>query len=365
MPQRSRYTIEIVNSSGQLVADVSGIATGRRYTVRRNRAETINLSFDLGEATRLARALGLSFTQLFAPGVNEVRVMRGARPMVGGQIVYVEPQLTADSRTMEVRATGFLDLFKDRYMLPTFPGTNERGETVYNATDMGAVAWDIISKTQALTNGSFGVTQGTIQASRLMGETYQPFATNIKDILIGLTERINGIDFAFTPEKVFNVYYPGLGTDKTELLFSYPGNIQEISAPIDATEIVNLSINRGSGNGLDQQIIRSRLDLATQPTYSRRERIDDYPSINVAATLDEKGEETLRRFATPTRIPQVTLDGAADPPLGSYWMGDRVRFAVNDPAFAELDGQSWRINEIDVTVSDLDHERVTLKVGYS
>ncbi len=356
MTQSSRYTIEIVTPQGALIADISGIATGRSFTVRRNRAETIDLACDLGEAVRLARDLGLTFNQLFGPGLNEVRVTRGNRTLVGGQIVYVEPRLAADGRTLSIRATGFLDLFKDRYVLNT---------PVSYTADMGQIAWNLINTTQSLTNGDVGVRQGTIQTSRTITETWQPFATSIKDILIGLTERIGGIDFAFTPDKHFNVYYPGLGTDKTELLFSYPGNIHEIAAPIDATELINVSINRGSGNGLDQQPIQTRNDTASQASYKRHERIDDYPSIRVVATLDEKGDETLRRFASPTRIPEVTLDGAAQPSLGAYWVGDRVRFAVADPAFAELDGQTWRINELNVAIDENDRETVRLKVGYA
>ncbi len=42
-----------------------------------------------------------------------------------------------------------------------------------------------------------------------------------------------------------------------------------------------------------------------------------------------------------------------------------MRFAVADPAFAELDGQTWRINELNVAIDENDSETVRLKVGYA
>jgi len=52
--------------------------------------------------------------------------------------------------------------------------------------------------------------------------------------------------------------------------------------------------------------------------------------------------------------------------LGAYWIGDRVRFAVpNRPSLAQLNGQSWRIGQIDVSINENDYEQVTLKVELS
>jgi hypothetical protein len=214
-------------------------------------------------------------------------------------------------------------------------------------------------------NGFMSVWKNTMQTSRTITDTWQPYATSIKDMIIALSERHDSIDFEFTPDRFFNVYYPGIGTDKTDLLFSYPGNIKSLSLPRDATQLVNYSINQGSGNG-DVQVIETREDAYSQAAFWRRERIDDYPSISVAAALDEKGDETLRLYAAPMTIPDVVLDGTKEPHLGAYWIGDWVRFSVpKRPAFAILNGQTWRINQIDVTIDQNDHEEIRLKVGYS
>lgn len=193
----------------------------------------------------------------------------------------------------------------------------------------------------------------------------QAYATTLEDIFIAITERINSVDFSFTYDKKLNVHYPGIGTDKTDLRFSYPGNILSIALPIDATELANYSINRGTGNG-NVQVVSVRQDTAAQSTFAIRDRVDDYPSVQTTTELNEKGDETLRLFASPTTIPEIRLDGTQQPFLGSYWIGDRVRFSVDGGSvFSSLDGQSWRINEISVSISEEDAEQVTLKVGYA
>ncbi len=355
----SKYLIELFNPDGERLADISAICTSRSFTLRRNRAEDISLALNLEVAQDLARHLGMPFYQLFAAGRTEVRITRDNRPMVGGQLLYVYPQLDSDGATLQLRASGFLDLLSKVYLQAADIGT------VTN-TDMSQVAWNFITLIQAKTNGDMGITQGTLQTSRTITDTWEPYASSVKEILIGLTERINGIDFEFTPDKVFNVYWPGIGTDKTDLLFSYLGNITTIGLPQDATTLANIIYVRGSGNG-DVQPVETRSSVNSQVAYKRRERIEDYPSINVIATLREKGDETLRLYQTPMMIPSVTLDGTQQPFLGAYWIGDRVRFAVDTdryPAFALLDGQTWRINEISCQLDDTDHENITVKVGY-
>lgn len=355
--QTSAYSWEIWTPTGTLVADLTGIVQSRHFTVTRNRAETITFSIRLETVIDLLTRLNISFSTLFAPGINELRIKRGNRYLLGGKIMYVYPQLTEDISTVEVRVTGFLDLLASRYLYPA--------DTLSYSTDISTVAWAFINTTQSRTNGSFGMTSGTLATSRTLTDTWQPYATSIRDILIAITQRHDTIDMDFSYDKHFNTYYPAMGTDKTELRFSYPGNITSLKLPFDATELANFSINRGSGNG-DAQTIETRSDLSSQAVYKLWEKIDDYASVSVAATLDDYGDETLRLFANPTAIPEVTLDGTQEPVLGSYWIGDRVKFdvAAGGP-FSVLNNQSWRINQIDVSLGDEDQENITLKVGYA
>jgi len=355
----SPYRIEVWNpNTGQLVADISDLCTARHFVIRRNRPETIDLSLNLFSVQKRSVALGTPFNQLFAAGYNEIRITRGNRYLVGGQIGYTSAVLDSNGAKLDLRATGFMDLLKDRYLFPT--------DTLNStAVDVSTVAWTHIAETQSKTNGDFGITLGSTQTSRVMDEQQQPFAKAIKDLLISYTELTTAPDIEFTPTRTFNSYFPGIGTDKSELRFAYPGNITALTLPSDATQLINLSINRGSGNG-DTQVVETRVSSPSQAIYKRREHVDDYPSQPLSAWLDSKGDETLRLSANPSTIPDITLDGKQEPYLGAYWIGDRIKLDVNaGSAFASLDGQTWRINEIDVTIDPNDHETIRLKVGYS
>ena len=353
---RSIYQWEIWNATGTQIADISGIALNRRFTIRRNRAEQISCSFRLESINQLCASTGLDFSQLFGSGIYELRVKRGNRYLVGGKILYVRPELTSDISTVTVTAYGFLDLFKSRYI--------HSAAITYSATDLSQVLWNFINYTQGLSNGNVGVTMGTLATSRSITDTWQPYASSIKEIFTGITERKDSIDFEFTYNKVFNTYYPGIGTDKTELRFAYPGNIRGLSLPFDATELGNVAVVRGQGNG-DIQPIQTRHDTASQAVYTRWEKIDDHPQVTVTATLNDYGDELLRMYANPTAIPEITVDGTQEPYLGAYWIGDRVKLDVAaGSAFSALNNQTWKINEIDVAIGEDDDETIKWKVGY-
>ena len=365
--QSSIYGVELWSPSGSLIADLSPLLLSRHFKATRNRAEQIDFSMDLGQVESLVSSLGTTVRDFLGPGYNEVRIKRGSRYLLGGQTQYLLPSLDGDKRTLEVRAVGFLELFKDRFTYAS--DNNDPYGLKLTSMDLADVAWYFINLTQGRTNGSFGVTRGNVPVggTRVITDTWQPYATNIRDILIALTQRNNSIDFSFSADKVFNVYYPQ-GQDKTELRFALPGNIKSLRLPVDASELATLVIARGSGNGADQQVASTYPATATpeQVTYRLREVIDDYPSINVVQTLADKATEHYRKNATPTVIPEIVLDGNREPFLGSYWLGDRVPISIDanqGSAFAPLDGQMWRVNEVDVTVDENDSESIRLKVG--
>jgi len=108
----SIYTVELWSPQGQQIADLSPLLLSRHFKATRNRAEVIDLSFDLGQIESYCASLGQSVQQLLGPGYNEIRIRRGARYLVGAQAQYLLPSLEGDRRTLEVRAVGFLELLK-------------------------------------------------------------------------------------------------------------------------------------------------------------------------------------------------------------------------------------------------------------
>jgi len=288
--QSSIYVVELWSPQGQQIADLSPLLLSRHFKATRNRAEVVDLSFDLGQIESYFASLGLSVQQLLGLGYNEIRIRRGSRYLVGAQIHYLLPSLEGDKRTLEVRAVGFLELLKDRFLYPS-DANDPLGLKLTNM-DLADVLWYFVNLTQSRTNGSFGITRGYYPptGTRAITDTFQPYATNIRDIIIALTQRNNSIDFSFSADKAVNVYYPQ-GSDKTELRFALPGNIKSLRLPVDASELATLVIARGSGNGADQQVVQTYPATATpeQATYKLREVINDYPSINGLRQKSDEG----------------------------------------------------------------------------
>lgn len=359
---RSLYRFELWNATDGRIADLSALCTKRAFTLKLNRAETLDLEFKLRVIEDFAAKIDLTPAELLQPGVNDIRVYRGNKAIFGTRVRYISSSISEETETLSLHASGYLDDLGHRYLLPV-AGVNG-GVTTYTATDIGAIMWDMIDTTQNLTNGDMGFTQGDIQTSRALTDTWQPYATSLKDIFIAITERDNAVDFGFTYDRKLNVYYPSMGRVQTDFAFTYPGNIVALSAPLDATQLVNVSINRGSGNGLDITPIETRNAAPSQLVYGRMERIDDYADVSVPATLDSFGDETLRIFSLPLIIPDVTLRSGKEPPLGAYSLGDWVKFNIpGRPAFANVHNTHQRIQEIAVSLNDMDTEEIRLTVA--
>jgi hypothetical protein len=360
--QASQYLIELFDRAGNRVADLSPYLTKRHFVVRRNRAETVDLTFDQGAVETLCSALGTTVLGLFAPGSNDVKITRGNRALILARINYLATTVDERQRIIELRATGYFDLLHDRQLTPDL-----HLDYTVTPADLGQVCANWITGTQAKPNGDYGLTIGTIQPSRNTNtnDAWQPFAYSIRDAIQKITERLGSIDIEFTPDKVFKVYYPGIGVTHTDIAFTYPGNIKSLKLPIDATMLNNESYARGSGNG-DQQLVGTAGDTTAQASFGLREQVKDYPACNVPQTLVDYAGEELRKYAGPTHIPDLILDGTKEPFLGSYWIGDWVPLRIDaGSAFASLNGQILRINELDVTINENDAEDVRLKVGYA
>jgi hypothetical protein len=354
----SLYSILITDPNGVLLADLSNLCAKRHFLLVRNGEGSIDLSLNLTAAEQLADDLGYrgQFYGLFASGLNEIRVMRGARPFVGGQILEALPSLDATGGTLDLKAEGYLGLFKDRQLWPD--------DTLnYTSIDIGQLAWSRINQTQSKPNGDWGFTMGEIQPSRSIVEIQNAFGQSIRDLLVSYTELSDSGDFEFTADKQFNWHYPGLGQDQFDLPFQWGGNIAKLSAARNGAQLANIVISRGSGNG-GAQLAQSATDSSSLAIFKRRERVFDYASVPNTAYLDSQGDERLRTNAYPLVLPAITLDGNKRPFLGAYWLGDRVPLQIpGRSSFAHLDGQMARINEIDITVSDLDHEDIAVQAS--
>lgn len=352
----SIYSFEIWNDNGELLADLTGLAHSRSFTVSKNLPEQISFTVGLNEIEELARDTGVPIETLINPGVNEIRIRRDSEYLLGGKMDVAEVSIDGDRRNLLIRASGFLNLFDDRYVGQTTTRT-------FSATDAGTIAKTLIDEAQAETNGDFGVDTHTswIEATVNRDKSYE--RVKVKDAILELASMAGGFDFEFTYDKKFKVYNQ-IGEDRTDLVFDYPGNIRNLTLPIDSTKLANRIIVRGAGFGGSSQAQTTVEDTVSQGTYKIRTAIVELPSETVEANMTAKGEEVIRIYALPLKIPSVTLDGRTAPRVGAdFWVGDSIKLSIQQVDILETLTAIWRVEEIRVDVDDNDVEVISLKLA--
>lgn len=352
----SKYSVELVDSSGNLLADLTGRAGQRRIIQSRNEAEEIQWTVDLAELEYYCRLLGQNIKTLVVPNSTEVRIKRRSKYICGGQIVYRNPHLTKNSQTLKVRATGFLNLFKDRYT-----GTTSLGSVTesFTSTQKTTIASTLITETQALTNGNFGVTVGTLATVGTGDKTYNK--TNIKDALQNLTNLKTGaFDFEFTYNKVFNTY-ARLGSNRPDVVFEWPGNITDFEAPYDGTSTANQILALGQGFGDQAQTAVEENDNGSQLNNKLRQRIiltngsdDSDGGITNAAKAE------LAAWSFPYELPTLIVDGNQAPLVTDYGIGDYVTVIINNYRSLENINGLYRVEKRIIDIDENDNENVTL-----
>lgn len=88
-----------------------------------NDVESINFSVDLVQFEELCRANNTAPIDVLKPYVMDVRIRRNSEYIVGGQIVETNIDISENKpATVEVKCSGFLNLFKDQYLSMPYGG---------------------------------------------------------------------------------------------------------------------------------------------------------------------------------------------------------------------------------------------------
>jgi hypothetical protein len=350
------YEFEVWSATGSRIADISAYCFDRRYTRQRNEAETLTFSVNLFafEAYCRDHLGGIDPSTIIAPYVTDIKVKRNGQYLFGAQVIDVSFDLKnsgagngvnpTDYR-VTITCTGYLNLFKDRYVTKTYSGM-----------EATSIASDLLTTTQAQTNGSVGVTIGSSYATGITRDrTYQ--RDNVKLKIQELTQLQDGnFDFDFTWDKQFRAYEQ-IGARRTDIQFIYGGplgNVAGFQLGRSAINLYNKVYGIGSGFGADQ-LQSTQVDTVSQLKYYVRENIVQFNSVILQPTLDQNTLGAVALSKDILELPKITVTGKEI--RGTFLgVGDRIPLKVNDhPWLANIDGL-YRIEKMDVTIDENDFE---------
>lgn len=344
-----KYELELWSIQGVKVADISDLAKNRKYTLERNEAEQLEFTLDLDAFEAFCAGINTPPRNVLAPYQTEVKVKRDGQYLFGTQVVDCPIELAENSASINVKCTGYLNLFKDRYVTDS-----------YDQDDATTIAAGLILATQAQTNGSVGVTIGATQylTGVLRDRNYE--RDNVKSNLQNLTSLIDGqFDFKFTHDKKFETYAQ-LGAVRSDLELNYGGegsNIKTATIERSGANLYNKIIGLGSGFGADQLVSDPNVssDEVSQLAYYLREKIEQFNSVSVQETLDQNTAARLELYKDLLEIPKITITG--NEVTGAFIsIGDRIPVYIRAHAFVDNVFGLYRVEKMAVTIDDNDFE---------
>jgi len=223
------------------------------------------------------------------------------------------------------------------------------------ATDVGLIAWTLISDSQALTNGNWGVTNGAGATAGVVHTiSYDP-GSDISDMMTNLAHRAIGpFEWEIDGNLAFNRYYPKRGT-ATGAILDYGGVVASVRKTLTSNDFGNVALLTGDGS-TTVPVVKTSATVATDP-QGRWERYAGFPDIKEQPTLDERASWVLGQIQAVSPTWVVTLlPGRWD--KATMWLGDTVRLVARS---GRLNVNALvRIIEINISIDEENVETVQM-----
>ena len=345
----TRYGIEIWDKSGRPIADIRRYCSDLSWSKTLNGSETLTFNIDLNKFESFLETIGYATSPLdfFEVGRCDIRVKRDGVYILGTNVYRFTYSTDDPSITMTVECVGYLNFYKTQYVTASFSQVPQH-----------QILWQVINQCNQKNGGDYGVRQGTHTGAivrRDRNYTRKEVATLIQQ----MSNVINGCDFSFTPDKLFNTYEAkGVYRPSIVLYYGAGGNIQSFSFSRSIEKVANYVYGLGSGNGTDAVSHESE-DQPSENYLYRRERIITWNSVTRDETITEHTNSALHMLKDIIEIPSITLrNDVLD--LSVVDVGDTVVVNLNSNLSLKHINGDYRIETINCTVDENDSESVQL-----
>lgn len=322
------------------------------WTRRINRPDSVSFAYDARDPSVPTLAARLNDLWVYRQGPVDV----GLDLLSRLRVWTVQRTIDDTHHRVEVTAVDYSGILEAvRKVWPT-------STLAWTATDQADIAWDLIADSQALTNGSLGITRGrgfTAGAGNTgidRDETVQP-GDSIGKLISAIGARDNGYDWDIDAALALNIDHPQRGTTKTFGLV-YGANVQRVVERVAAVDYANAGIVSGS-SGLSI-VTATAAGIAADPA-GRWEREWSFPSVVIQQTIADRAPWLVDDSTRPPGRYQVQLRQGMWEGPDQLDAGDTTTLTVVDGVLA-LDGVDVRVLQLSVRVSTSGAETVTLDV---
>lgn len=361
------YKLEL-RLDGQYIGDVRRIATGLNWTRRRTAFGVDEISFNLNDRifAKWCEERGTTINEMLRPYALDCRVVRDGEAVVGGYLATMPSYSpNAASASLSLSFDGYLNLLNGVYIRPTATATM--------TADQFVKKWIDDAEARATHAGkAFGFEFKTATTLASIERTFDNYKT-VKEAIADLCDNVEGagqFDIIFNADRSYYITNE-LGRDISGWKIHYPAERNNPSAvEISAEEVqgfashvIALGAGEVSANPDESTVITSEVtDQTAVATYGYCEALNQYSSVSVQTTLDQKAATDLHNSTKVGWQPSVTLSGAQIAPSAvaepSLWLGDYIQIE-NSADFSGTMSGRFRVNELAVAVSATNAETIT------
>lgn len=315
-------------------------ATGRSLTIRLDAASSATFTLDArtDEAAEIV------------PLATDLIVTRDGVKLFRGRIAPANGNLDATKHTVQWTAIDYRALLQRRI-------TGTSGAS-YKATAAGAIAWDVVATSEALSGGALGITAGEGTSSGTTRDLTVLPGKPVMETINELGHLDGGFEWEIDPDLALNLYHSGMGADNG-VVARYGGLISAVNYTLNPDDFANAVVV--TGNQTTIPVAAADAGIGTD-VRGRWELSQGFPTIEVQATLDDRGPFVLAQTSTLRPTYRVTL--RKDTPTeqrwrgpSHIWKGDTVALDVHD-GWLDVTEEPHRVVEIGVAVDDNGGEEV-------
>lgn len=332
-----KWQIFLYDKAGAFLTELP--ADTLNVTKQINKIWTAQVSVDFALFSAKMIAQGTTADAVISAGLRTVDIKRDGVSVFKGILNEANINYSDTSVTIDLAFKSWLAYFEKRF-------TSE----VYTSEDAGEIAWGIINHAQLETDGSIGITKGTVTATKDRDRTFD--RDNIAEQIIKMSaDNVkDGFDFEISNDKVFTVS-ARLGSDKPAIVIDKNCILQSNLIYQLGLNIITQSHQLGNGSGATQlQSTKTSTSTYTSKWYLQ-EKYTSNTSISEQATLDDHAQKEIDDNQDSYKYLKLSLNTHIDPT--TYDVGDAVTVELLDiiSGLYRIKSKSYQVSQGNEVIS--------------